>query len=164
MAKALFRLRINYDFPDFEVGVRAENRMHKAAGTAAMGEFIERRLPERFRNPSVQAQLRFEPRDEWYDDVKAERNASGRAHYWTGRAYRRALAATPRTTKRRMSAVITGLNEGYGRRRTLTKPDLLREVQRMGPNELGQIGQNYIDALNRALMDELRRGRIRRRF
>jgi hypothetical protein len=159
------RVTFNISAPDFdEISKRGRNKMHKAAGTAAFEDFRQSRIDKRF-DGSVDNPLQRQPRDEWYENLKARRGNRGKAHRKSGKTARQAkTTARIRITPKRMGVSLS-LGPQYGRRRSLTLPDMRAEIENRFTREettkiLSLYGQEYAAQLEDQLATVRRRKQI----
>ena len=155
--------RINIDIQAPELSDRALGRARKAAGLAVAEEHLKNNLPGRF-DGSMARKLKYEERDESWQAYKEEIGKDPkRDHYYRGKAEKRAKRATPKVTKKRISIKIDGLNPGYGRRRSPTKPDMASELKRITAGELKELSRIYGETFVVAIKKELAKARKKRK-
>jgi hypothetical protein len=149
----MIKMTIDIEFPDLAVAKRAERRIARDAGNAAMKWFVQERLPLRF-GGELAGQLRFEPRNANYVEsqvfyrgkLRKYRVGRGGAHRFTGKAARQAEGGKIFATVRRFGVKITGLNPGYAKRRG-GAISLQSEIQRMTPQEIETLATLYTRTL-----------------
>jgi len=165
----MIELIIDMELPDIGASKRQEARIAAEAGREAMRWFVSERLSKRF-DGTLRSQLRLEDRHDKYVNsnvffrgrLRKYRRGPAAEHHFTGSTEKRAEGGRVYASLRRFGILITGLNPGYGRRRT-AHINLRAELQRMSQDEQQELADRYARAVARgyeALWAKLEQQRI----
>lgn len=144
-------ISIELEVPDIgELKKTALRKAHKKALTISMQTFVTNQIPRRFRDRVPGYKPRSRKWRSIKQDIKGPRIAN-QHHKFTGDTEKKAKRGTIKATAKRVTYSISGLNEGYGRRRNARSADLKKELESMTPKEREVFAQIYERELVKAL-------------